>query len=108
MHAAHASENNGENFRFAGNSVFPNGKLKMTLQIPQNSGVLEIHGDTAVGAPEFAAEFNGKAFTLNFDSDGKAVLPIEEAGSQLALTLHKSSGTALFPAFRAVRVLKNN
>jgi len=108
MHAAHASENNGENFRFAGNSVFPNGKLKMTLQIPQNSGVLEIHGDTAVGAPEFAAEFNGKAFTLNFDSEGKAVLPIEEAGSQLALTLHKSSGTALFPAFRAVRVLKNH
>jgi len=100
MHAAHSTINNGEIFRFAGNTVFPNGYLKMYLK---RGSQLVIHGDTAETA-DFCCELdNSGKKQYSFDADGKVIIDIPDGNGDLLVTLTKAPGT-LFPRFRAICV----
>lgn len=100
MHAAHSSINDGEIFRYAGNTIFPNGYMEMTLARPAEEAVMEFYGDISE-TREFKVETSAGTFELKFDDSGKAVLPLGSGGKEEKITLRKSSGSA-FPRFRAV------
>ena len=100
MHAAHSTVNDGEIFRFAGNTVFPNGYLDMTLKAPVQGGKLIIWGDTTETS-DFCLEINGEKQTLSFDNSGKVSLPIPAGNQEIKVILTKAGGF-IFPRFRAI------
>lgn len=103
MHAGHATINDQEIFRFAGNTVFPNGFLEMVLNAPAGSRKLEIFGDITETA-EFCLEMNhGEKIRCSFDADGKISLPLNSTEDWLTVKLSKAPGE-FFPRFRAVRI----
>lgn len=105
MHASHVSEENGEFFRYAGNTVFPNGSIEMTLKIPHDGGRLVIYGDTTETA-NFCISINGSpAFEAEFNSSGYAEFPLTAGCEFVQLRLTKAPG-AFYPRFRAVATCK--
>ena len=103
MHASHAAENDGELFRYAGNTVFPNGELHMKLQAAAGSEFLEFYGEKSA-AGKFSLQLNGKEFELEFDENGHAAMPLKNCSGELQLILRKSRSSADFPAFKAICV----
>ncbi|MBR7131077.1 MAG: hypothetical protein IKC82_03685 [Lentisphaeria bacterium] len=98
MHAAHSTVNDGEIFRFAGNTVFPNGYLKMLLK---RGSKLVIYGDTTETA-DFCIELdNGVKKQLSFDADNRAEIAIPAGEGDLLVKLTKAPGV-IFPRFRAI------
>ena len=101
MHAAHSTINQGEIFRYAGNTVFPNGYLKMSVK---RGSKLVISGDTTETA-DFSLELdNGAKQQYTFDADGKAVIDIPAGDGDLLVKLSKAPGV-IFPRFRAICVM---
>ena len=99
MHAGYVTVNDGEICRFAGNTIFPNGYLEMTLKCPADGGTLVLFGDTAETA-NFTLTVDGVSRELSFDAENKACMPIEAGRDSIKISLTKSSG-AYFPRFRA-------
>lgn len=102
MHAGHASVRDGEIFRFAGNTIFPNGYLEMSLRVPDNGGTLEIYGDIEETS-SFTLAVDGKSFPMCFDENGFASLPVNGSNGEVKLSFTKAKG-AFFPRFKAVKV----
>ena len=103
MHASHVSMENGEFFRYAGNTVFPNGYIEMTLTAPAAGGKLLIYGDTSE-TDAFKISINGSEATeCRFNRDGAAEFTLEGDLKQVRVRLTKAPGT-LYPRFRAVAV----
>ena len=101
MHASHASIENGEFFRFAGNTVFPNGFIDMELARPANGGKLVIYGDTTETA-NFRIELDGAApADAVFNADGVAEFAIPGGNDPVRVKLTKATGT-YYPRFRAI------
>jgi hypothetical protein len=103
MHASHAAENDGELFRYAGNTVFPNGELHMKLLSAPGAEILDFYGESSAAA-KFALQLNGKEFELEFDENNHASIPLKNYSGELQLVLRKSGSSADFPAFKAVCV----
>ena len=103
MHASHAAENDGELFRYAGNTVFPNGELHMKLQSAAGAEILEFYGESSA-AGKFSLQLNGKEFELEFDENAHAAMPLKNCSGELQLILRKSRSSADFPAFKAICV----
>ena len=98
MHACHVSFDNGEFFRFAGNTVFPNGFIDMELARAEK---LVLWGDTAETA-DFRLSIDGApAVTASFDASGKAEFPLPKGPATVKVRLTKADGT-FYPRFRAV------
>ena len=101
MHASHVSQENGEFFRYAGNTVFPNGYIEMTLNCPAKAGKLLIYGDTAE-TDKFVAEINNSGKTIaSFDRNGTAELAIPSGHKTVKVRLSKAPGIH-YPRFRAI------
>ena len=94
-----------EIFRFAGNTVFPNGEVKMALNVLSSGSKLVIYGDPA-GAKQFYAKINQTVCQLEFDAAWQCSIPLGDHTGKLELTLRKADGNAAYPAFRAAAVLK--
>ncbi len=100
MHAAHSTVNDGEIFRFAGNTVFPNGYLKFYVK---RGSKLVIYGDTTETS-DFCIELdNGDKMQLTFDADNRAEIVIPAGSGDLLVKLTKAPGI-IFPRFRAICV----
>ena len=100
MHAAHSTVNDGEIFRYAGNTVFPNGYLKMLVK---RGSKLVIYGDTTETA-DFCIELdNGAKEQLTFDGNNRAEIAIPAGQGDLLVKLTKAPGI-IFPRFRAICV----
>jgi hypothetical protein len=98
MHAAHSTVNDGEIFRYAGNTVFPNGYLKFYIK---RGSKLVIYGDTTETA-DFCIELdNGVKQQLTFDADNRAEIAIPAGEGDLLVKLTKAPGI-IFPRFRAI------
>ena len=105
MHASHASCDGGEFFRYAGNTVFPNGSLEMTLECPAEGGRLVIYGDTSETAA-FCISLNGsQACESKFGSDGSVGFALPEKSRTVTVRLTKAPGV-YYPRFRAVTVCR--
>lgn len=102
MHAGHATVNNGEIFRFAGNTVFPNGFLEMTVNTPSDGGILDIYGETLETA-DFTLEIDGIKEQKKFSADGKVSVELPVGKESVLIRLSKAPGNG-FPGFRAVTV----
>ena len=101
MHASHVSINNGEFFRFAGNTVFPNGYIEMELARPAANGKLVIYGDTTETA-DFRIEIDGSApADAAFDKSGVAEFELAPGDAPVKVRLTKAPGT-FYPRFNAV------
>lgn len=98
MHAAHATVNEGEIFRYAGNTVFPNGYLKMLVKRGRQ---LVIYGDTSETADFCIMLDDGVKKQLTFDADNRVEIAIPAGEGDLLVQLSKAPGTA-FPGFRAI------
>ena len=98
MHACHVSFDNGEFFRFAGNTVFPNGFIDMELA---RADKLVLWGDTSETA-DFRISIDGApAVVASFDASGKAEFPLPAGSETVKVRLTKADG-AFYPRFRAV------
>ena len=105
MHACHANFDHGELFRYAGNTVFPNGFLEMELARPENGGKLVIHGDTTETA-DFRIELDGAApVAAAFDASGVAEFPLVPGPQPVKVRLTKAPGP-FYPRFRAVATVR--
>ena len=102
MHAGHSTVNDGEIFRFAGNTIFPNGYLEMSLRVPENGGTLEIYGDITETSL-FTLEADGKTLPICFDENGFASLEVKGEDGEIKVVFTKAPG-AFFPRFRAVKI----
>lgn len=104
MHACHVSMENGEFFRYAGNTVFPNGYIEMTLSCPVKDGKLIIYGDTTE-TDAFVIEMNDSDKTVaKFNSNGIAEFAIQEGVNTVKIRLTKAAGV-YYPRFRAVTTI---
>ena len=105
MHGCHVSESKGGFYRFAGNTVFPNGYLDMALAVPEEGGKLLIYGDTEE-TNEFTISIDGaKGEKATFDAEGKAEFSLPAGKKDFMLRLTKAPGV-FFPRFHAVIVEK--
>ena len=103
MHASHVSQENGEFFRYAGNTVFPNGYIEMTLACPQKGGKLVIHGDTTE-TDTFVIETDHFSKTVaRFNRDNIAEFALPENIQTIKVRLSKAPGIH-YPRFRAITV----
>lgn len=103
MHASHVSKENGEFFRYAGNTVFPNGYIDIKLNTPGNGGKLVIYGDITE-TDSFNISINDSApSTLRFKCDGSVEIPLLPGRKSVQVRLSKAPG-AYYPRFRAVAV----
>ena len=101
MHACHVSMDHGEFFRYAGNTVFPNGFIDMELTRPLNGGKLLIYGDTTETAT-FRIELDGSApIETHFNTDGIAEFSVPAGNAPVKIRLSKAPGP-FYPRFRAV------
>ena len=101
MHACHVSMDHGEFFRYAGNTVFPNGFIDMELIRPLNGGKLLIYGDTTETAT-FRIELDGSApIETHFNTDGIAEFSVPAGNAPVKIRLSKAPGP-FYPRFRAV------
>ena len=100
MHSSGTGENGGELYRFAGNTVFPNGYLEMEVKAPAEGGRLVICGDT-VETADFRITIDGVSQQAAFNSDGKAEFAIAPGKEMLLIKLEKAPGK-YYPRFRAV------
>lgn len=102
MHASHAVLRNGLPSRWAGNQVFPNGFMEMTLARGER---LMIYG-----APEasrsFTVKYDGKCVAAEFDEQGCWSVPLENSKAPVTLRLEKSGDK--YPVFYAVVTAGNN
>jgi hypothetical protein len=101
MHGAGAGENNSELFRFAGNTVFPNGFLEMEIAAPAEGGSLVINGDTTETADFLITVDDGVRTAAAFDADGKAEFAVAPGKDKIKIKLEKAPGR-YYPRFRAV------
>ncbi|MBO5924492.1 MAG: hypothetical protein J6Q81_08255, partial [Lentisphaeria bacterium] len=105
MHACHASCENGEFFRYAGNTVFPNGSLEMSLNCPAAGGRLVVYGDVTE-TDSFSISINNSSHVeAKFNSSGAAEFPLTAGKSVVKVTLAKAPGV-FYPRFRAVTVVE--
>ncbi|MCI5779692.1 MAG: hypothetical protein MR051_07780 [Lentisphaeria bacterium] len=105
MHACHANFDHGEFFRYAGNTVFPNGFLEMELARPANGGRLVIYGDAAETA-DFRIELDGKPpVAAAFDASGAAEFPLAPGAGNVRVRLTKAPGP-FYPRFRAATTVR--
>ena len=103
MHASHVSIENGEFCRYAGNTVFPNGYIDMTLACPENGGKLLIYGDITE-TDAFQISINGaEKFIVKFNDNGAAEVAIPDGKDKVQIRLCKAPGI-YYPRFRAVAV----
>ena len=105
MHGANVSINDGYQYRWAGNTVFPNGFLGIELAKDSAGGVLEIYGDISETASFCCSVDGGVKEVMEFDGDGRCVLPLAPGGERVKVRLEKAPGS-FYPRFRAVVVKK--
>lgn len=103
MHASHVSMENGEFFRYAGNTVFPNGYIDMTLAVPSNNSKLFIYGDITECSDFMIAINGGKSTQAAFDSCGVAVFDLPDGAKTVQVRLSKAPGI-YYPRFRAAAI----
>ena len=103
MHASHVSRENGEFFRYAGNTVFPNGYIDMTLACPAGSSKLLVYGDTSETDSFQISIDGGEKITARFNSSGVAEFDLSAVKDKVQLRLSKAPGV-FYPRFRAVAV----
>ena len=104
MHASHVSLENGEFCRYAGNTVFPNGYIEMSLACPEKGGKLVIYGDTTE-TDEFLIDINDSGkIAAGFDQCGAAEFALPAGVKTVKIRLNKAPGI-YYPRFRAAAVL---
>lgn len=106
MHASHVSCADGEFFRYAGNTVFPNGYMDMTLNCPADGGVLIVYGDITE-TDEFCISLDGgKAVCTRFDRNGVARFALAPNQGSVQVRLSKAPGI-YYPRIKAVSTIAN-
>ena len=103
MHACHASCENGEVFRYAGNTVFPNGSMEISLSCPEKGGTLVIYGDTTETSSFGISINDAPAIEMKFNSSGIAEILLPDDRTTVKVRLVKAPGV-FYPRFRAVAV----
>ena len=101
MHSAHSDTVNGYQFRWAGNTVFPNGTLEMELAAPAAGGEVVIYGDISE-TDKFICSIDGSPRKqYSFDADGVCRIALAGGKEKITVVLAKAPGV-YYPRFRAV------
>ena len=109
MHASHARLWNGRPARFAGNRVFPNGYMKVSLALPPGrSARLVLQGD-AGAARRFSLTIDGRMSGAEFSSAGEYGCEIKGAESGLgSVEVRVRKLGSIYPAIFGLAVLRQD